>query len=130
MASQHRIVLTVMTAYLAIAPMSCDWARDAAGTVTEIENRYPGSRVEIDDRKERGARNIAVTINDADFDAGEEVNLAEHAREVADLVRRRYDLAAGSDTVAVAFRSESRAVPVATRQNARFVYPVSEIAPD
>lgn len=121
------VAASAISALLLIAPTACDWARDAAGLVGEIERRYPGSRVEIDDRREGGTRTVAVTIVDPRFGADEEVDLAEHAREVAILVQRRYELVVERDTVAVMFRSETRAGPVRTRRNAQFVYPVVQL---
>jgi hypothetical protein len=104
----------------------CGWFRDATGLTAELEARYPGNRIEIDDVHENGARRVAVKIVAPSFE--EDLNVAEEAREVAESVRRRYELGGRSDTVLVNFRSERRVGPFASSREARFVYPVSELS--
>lgn len=116
----------VLGTFLITCLSACDWARDAAGLTAELEGRYPGSRIEIDDRHENGARRVAVTILAPQF--AEDLDVAREAREVAEVVRRRYELGSPSDTVLVEFRSERRIGPFTSSREARFVYPASELS--
>jgi hypothetical protein len=104
---------------------ACDWIGDASGLTAELENRYPESRITIEDLREDGARRVAVRIEAASFD--ENLDVALESRAVAHATRQRYELVGRSDTVEVEFRSERRIGPFASSHEARFLYPVSEL---
>lgn len=109
---------------LVMGVAACEGARSRAELVLEIEGRFPGSKIEIEDLHEGGVRRVEVTIRSGSF---EEDNLAAAGRDVAEMVQRRYRLRAETDTVAVAFQMERQSGVLATSSRAFFVYPVSEL---
>jgi Flp pilus assembly secretin CpaC len=111
-------------ALLIVGAMGCEVARDSAGLAAELEERYPGSRIEIEDSHDMGTRTLKLTIRAASFG---DVDLADEGREVAGLVQRRYELRGDGDTVSVEFQAEQEMGALATSSSATFVYPVSEL---
>jgi hypothetical protein len=110
---------------LSIAAVGCDSVRDAEGLTVELERRYPGSRIEIREQHEDGAQTVEVKIVAPSF--GDDMNLAEEARDVAESIQQRYGMHAESDTVSVEFQAERSMGGLATSSSASFVYPVSEL---
>lgn len=119
------IAVTAVMELLVIGIVGCDWVRDAAGLTLELEQRYPGSKVEIRDLHDGEAQRVEVKITAPAFDGN--LNLASEAREVADLIQRQYELGS-DDTIGVEFQSERRLGPFGSSRSASFDYPVSELS--
>ena len=120
-----RAAALVALMQVAIAAVACDWVRDAAGLTIEIERRYPGSKIEIRSLHDSGVQTVQVKILAPSF--GDDLNMAEEAREVAAVIHRQYELDEG-DTVTVEFQVEQRLGVLATRRGASFTFPASEVA--
>ena len=120
-----RAVVVVAVVEVAIAAAGCDWVRDAAGLTIEIERRYPGSKIEIRSLHDGGVQTVEVKIIAPSF--GDDLNMAEEAREVAAMIHRQYELD-DDDTVGVEFQVEERLGILATSMGASFRFPASEVA--
>ena len=110
---------------LLVVLLGCEAVADSARLGVDLERRYPGSKIAVQDLRARSARRIEVTIRHASFG---DLDLSHEARGVARTVQRRLNLRADRDTVAVTFEAERRMGILTTSRSGQFVYAVAELA--
>jgi hypothetical protein len=106
------------------AGLACDWVQDAAGLTLELERRYPGSEIEIQELHDGGVTTVQAKIIAPSF--GEGRDLAGEARDVAATIRDRYGLG-DSDIVAIEFRQEMRAGALGSSHAESYSFPVADL---